>query len=37
MPRNPLAWLPVLQHSTRCLGESGQAITQLVHQAVRPG
>ena len=21
MPRDPLAWLPVLQHWTRCLGE----------------
>jgi hypothetical protein len=37
MPRDPLVWLPLLQHWTRCLGEGGQAISQLAHQAVRPG
>jgi GT2 family glycosyltransferase len=29
MPRDPLAWLPLLQHWTRCLGEGGHAISQL--------
>jgi hypothetical protein len=27
MPRAPLAWLPLLQHWTRCLGDGGEAIS----------
>jgi hypothetical protein len=29
MPRNPLAWMPLLRHWTRCLGEGGEAISRL--------
>ena len=29
MPRDPLAWRPLLQHWTRCLGEGGHAIARL--------
>jgi len=29
MPRDPLAWLPLLQYWTRCLGEGGEAIACL--------
>jgi GT2 family glycosyltransferase len=29
MPRDPLAWLPLLQHWTRCLGEGGDAIPRM--------
>jgi hypothetical protein len=27
MPRAPLAWLPLLQHWKRCLGDGGEAIS----------
>jgi GT2 family glycosyltransferase len=29
MPRDPLAWLPLLRHWTHCLGEDGEAISRL--------
>ena len=29
MPRDPLAWLPLLRHWTHCLGEDGRAISRL--------
>jgi hypothetical protein len=29
MPRDPLAWLPLLQHLMRCLGEGGHPIARL--------
>lgn len=36
MPRDPLAWLPLLQHWTRCLGEGGQAISWLGELSALP-
>ena len=29
MPRDPLAWLPLLRHWTQCLGEGPDAIPQM--------
>jgi hypothetical protein len=29
MPRDPLAWLPLLRHWTHCLGEGPEAIPQM--------
>jgi hypothetical protein len=29
MPRDPLAWLPLMQHWTRCLGEGGHDVARL--------
>jgi len=29
MPRDPLAWQPLLRHWTRCLGEGGSALEGL--------
>ena len=29
MPRDPLAWLPLLRHWTHCLGESPDAIARM--------
>jgi len=29
MPRDPLAWQPLMRHWTRCLGEGGSALAQL--------
>lgn len=29
MPRDPLAWLPLLRHWTRCLGEGAEAIARM--------
>ena len=28
MLRDPLTWLPLLQHWTHCLGEAGEAISR---------
>jgi GT2 family glycosyltransferase len=36
MPRDPLAWLPLLQHWTGCLGEGGHAISRLGDLSVLP-
>ena len=36
MPRDPLAWLPLLQHWTRCLGEGGEAISRLGELSALP-
>jgi GT2 family glycosyltransferase len=36
MPRDPLAWLPLLQYWTRCLGEGGEAIARLGELSALP-
>ena len=36
MPRNPLAWLPLLRHWTHCLGEGPLAITRMGDLAAQP-
>jgi GT2 family glycosyltransferase len=36
MPRDPLAWLPLLQHWTRCLGEGGEAVCRLGELSALP-
>lgn len=36
MPRDPLAWLPLLRHWTHCLGEGGEAISGLGDLASLP-
>ena len=37
MPRDPLAWQPLLRHWTRCLGEGGSALEGLGDQAAIEG
>lgn len=36
MPRDPLAWLPLLQHWTHCLGEGGEAVSRLGELSALP-
>jgi GT2 family glycosyltransferase len=36
MARDPLAWLPLLRHWTRCLGEGGEGISRLGDLAALP-
>jgi GT2 family glycosyltransferase len=36
MPRDPLAWLPLLRHWTHCLGEGPDAIAQMGDLAALP-
>ena len=38
MPRDPLAWLPLLRHWTHCLGEGPDTIARMVDlAALLPG
>jgi GT2 family glycosyltransferase len=37
MPRNPLAWQPLMRHWTRCLGKGGSAVAQLGDLAMLDG
>ena len=36
MPRDPLAWLPLLRHWTHCLGEGPEAIPRIGDLAALP-
>jgi GT2 family glycosyltransferase len=36
MPRDPLAWLPLLQHWTHCLGEGGHEVSRLGELSALP-
>jgi len=36
MPRDPMAWLPVLRHWTHCLGEGPEAIARMGDLAALP-
>jgi hypothetical protein len=37
MPRDPLAWLPLLRHWTHCLGAGPEAIARMGDLAALPG
>lgn len=36
MPSDPLAWLPLLRHWIRCLGEGAEAIARMGDLAALP-
>ena len=36
MPRDPLAWLPLLRHWTHCLGEGPEAMARMGDLAALP-